>query len=260
MELIALPVLSDNYIWLLRAGGRALVVDPGVAEAVQAAMQGLALECIFITHQHHDHIDGLPALAAQFQPPIYAPEHPAIRAKASTQVPAPVLQALGLTWQVIAAPGHTLNHLLYYCPSVPLATRALPVLFCGDTLFSAGCGRLFEGTPAQMLHSLGLINRLPADCLVCCTHEYTLTNLRFALSLEPDNADLLQYQARCMDLRERGLPTLPSTLQTERRINPFLRVYEADFAAAMAVHFGLDHQSDALAVFTALRRARNQFV
>ena len=259
MQLIALPAFNDNYIWLLQHGGRALVVDPGDAAPVQAALQSLQLECIFITHQHHDHIDGLPELAAQFQPIIYGPEHAAIAHKAATQVPAAQLNALGLPWQVLHAPGHTLNHLLYYCASVPLVTGAVPVLFCGDTLFSAGGGRLFEGTPAQMLHSLGLINRLPAECLVCCTHEYTLTNLRFALSLEPDNADLQQYQAHCMDLRERGLPTLPSTLQIERRINPFLRVYDADFAAAMAVHFGLDHQTDALAVFTALRLARNQF-
>ena len=259
MKLIALPAFSDNYIWLLQHGGRALVVDPGDAAPVQTGLHGQQLECIFITHQHYDHIDGLPDLVAQFRPIVYAPEHAAIAQKAVSQVPGDQLAALGLSWQVLHAPGHTLNHLLYYCASVPLDSGAVPLLFCGDTLFSAGCGRLFEGSPAQMLQSLSLINRLPDDCLICCAHEYTLTNLRFALSLEPYNAVLQQYQAHCLALRDQGLPTLPSNLQNERRINPFLRVFEPGFAAAMAVHFGLDHQTDALAVFTALRLARNQF-
>jgi len=169
------------------------------------------------------------------------------------------VQALGLEWQVMAAPGHTLTHVLFYCPQVPLQGGAHPVLFCGDTLFSASCGRLFEGSPAQMLTTLQTILSLPDDTLICCTHEYTQTNLRFALSLEPTNPRLQQALQDCMTQRAAHWPTLPSHLQKEKEINPFLRVFDPAFARAMALHLGLA-QNDALTVFTALRQARDGFI
>lgn len=268
MQLLALPALSDNYIWLLHDNKQALVVDPGVAEPVQQCLQahGLQLAHLCITHQHHDHIDGVAALLAaqQGQPKVWAAQHPKIQAQTTAARRSTVLfggeafAALGLPWQVLAAPGHTLNHVLFYCPAVPLAQGERPVLFCGDTLFSAGCGRLFEGSPAQMLQSLARIAALPDDTLVCCTHEYTLSNLRFALSLQPEHPRLLAQQAACLKLRAQGRPTLPSTLAAERSFNPFLQVLDPAWARAMALHLALAHD-DALTVFTALREMRNQF-
>lgn len=273
MQLQALAALSDNYIWLLHNGKQALIVDPGEAAPVQAALaeQGLELTHILITHQHQDHIGALADLlrlhGAGVQ--VWAARHPLIQAQTRAAEAAgntvTVLDggegfsALGLDWQVLAAPGHTLSHILFYCAAVPQAAGTAPLLFCGDTLFSAGCGRLFEGSPAQMLQTLGHINTLPGATQICCTHEYTLTNLRFALSLQPDNALLLDYQGHCQQLRAQELPTLPSTLALERRLNPFLQALDPIWAAAMALHF-TDLAADSLSVFTRLRQLRNGFI
>lgn len=256
MTLFPLPAFSDNYIWVLHDGQRALVVDPGESDGVMAwlAEHRLTLETILITHHHADHTGGVTALREATGARVVGP--------ADEPMPEPLLRvggadtvgALGLDWQVIRVPGHTAGHIAYFCPDVD----GQPLLFCGDTLFSAGCGRLFEGTPAQMLDSLTRLAQLPDDTRVCCTHEYTLSNLRFALAVEPANAVIARHTARCTQLRAGNLPTLPSSIAVEKQINPFLRTQVpavADAARAQAPGTA----SDAVSVFAALREWKNVF-
>lgn len=257
MNLLPIPAFSDNYIWLLHDGRQAVVVDPGDAEPVLQVLRqrGLELQGILVTHHHADHTGGVAALRQACRAPVWGPAH--------EQLPEPVqrvqggdeVRLLGGPWQVIDVPGHTSGHIAYY------STHALaqPVLFCGDTLFSGGCGRLFEGTPAQMQDSLAALAALPDDTQVCCAHEYTLSNLRFAQAVEPNNAQLAQYLEHCQALRQAGRPTLPSTMQTEREINPFLRTRQAQVIAA-AARFDPQVQTQSPAsVLAALRQWKNVF-
>ena len=221
MNLLPLPAFSDNYIWLLHNGKQALVVDPGDAAPVQAALQahGLQLQAILVTHHHADHVGGVDVLRRATGAMVYGPAfevlpEPVIRVDASTQ-----LQLLGLNWRVLEIPGHTAGHIAWYCEPAGQA----PLLFCGDTLFSGGCGSLFEGTPEQMHASLQQLALLPPATRVACAHEYTLSNLKFACAVEPDNTALIEYRAHCETLRQQQRPTLPSTLGLELAINPFLR-------------------------------------
>ena len=257
MNLLALPAFSDNYLWLLHDARQAIVVDPGQAEPVLQALQerGLQLQAILVTHHHADHVGGVDALRQATGAPVYGP--------ARERIPAPFIplsqgsrvEALGLGFEVLDVPGHTAGHIAYFCPQVDGA----PLLFCGDTLFSGGCGRLFEGTPAQMLTSLDQLAALPGDTRVCCTHEYTLSNLKFARAVEPGNAALVQYISRCEALRAQGLPTLPSRIALEREINPFLRTRENAVAAAAAGFAPPTDTRDAVAVLAALREWKNEF-
>jgi len=255
MNLIPLPAFTDNYIWLLHDGRDALVVDPGDARPVVDALQreGLRLQAILVTHHHPDHTAGVDALRDATGATVWGP--------ARERIPEPVVRvqggdrvgALGLEFGVIDVPGHTAGHIAYYCAALDGA----PLLFCGDTLFSGGCGRLFEGTPAQMLASLDALAALPADSRVCCTHEYTLANLCFAMAAEPDNATLTRHYASCQTLRDQQQPTLPSTLALELQINPFLR---SRLPALIKAAQKFDaHASDEVSVFAALRQWKNQF-
>jgi hydroxyacylglutathione hydrolase len=255
MKLIPLPAFSDNYIWMLHDGQAAWVVDPGDAKPVLQALaaHGLELLGILVTHHHPDHTGGVAELrnatgAAVFGPYLEAMPEPLRRVAQDDTV-----AVLGLPFRVIEVPGHTLGHIAYYCAAMDGA----PLLFCGDTLFSGGCGRLFEGTPVQMLASLEKLSALPGDTRVCCTHEYTLGNLKFAMAVEPDNAVLADYQSHCQDLRAKGLPTLPSTIAQERAINPFLRSTQPTVAAS-AQRFSAE-QTAKEGVFAALRSWKNQF-
>jgi hydroxyacylglutathione hydrolase len=234
MKLIPLPALADNYIWMLHNAGHALVVDPGDAQPVLDALQryGLKLQAILVTHHHADHTAGIAALVQQTGAAVYGPAGETITAEAQGLAEGDVLTLLGMNLAVIDVPGHTAGHIAYYAQ---LADDA-PLLFCGDTLFSAGCGRIFEGTPAQMLASLDKLAALPETTRVCCTHEYTLSNLRFALEVEPANAALLAHARHCQQLRSQDRPTLPSSIGLEKRINPFLRSREATVAAAALRH------------------------
>jgi hydroxyacylglutathione hydrolase len=255
MYLIPVPAFADNYLWLLHDGQHALVVDPGDAQPVlqTLARHALQLTSILVTHHHADHTGGVEALRQATGARVYGPAAESIPEPFTRLKQGDTVQALGLDFQVLDVPGHTAGHIAFYTPDMD----GQPLLFCGDTLFSGGCGRLFEGTPAQMLASLDKLAALPGATRVCCAHEYTLSNLRFALAAEPDNSDLAAYQAHCQRLREQGLPTLPSTLAQERLINPFLRTRQPALLAAA-------HRRDAsaqgdVAVFAALRQWKNQF-
>ena len=227
-----IAALSDNYIWMLHDGRHALVVDPSEADPVRAALvaRGLRLAALLVTHHHADHTGGVPALRAEYEVPAYGPaaEDIACLTQRLREGEAVEIPELGLkldTWEI---PGHTRGHLAYV---------GADFVFCGDTLFSAGCGRLFEGTPAQMYASLQRLAALPETTRVCCAHEYTLANLSFAAVVEPDNADRIAYQGRCEAKRAAGEPTLPSTIGLERAVNPFLRVHTPTVAAAIAQRY-----------------------
>jgi hydroxyacylglutathione hydrolase len=259
--LTPIPAFNDNYLWLLDDGQDALVVDPGDAAPVQAvlAARQLRLAGILVTHHHGDHTGGVAQLRDLTGAPVWGPAReripqPFTPLGATSSVQEQV-QVLGLSWQVLDVPGHTAGHIAYFCANV----NGKPLLFCGDTLFSGGCGRLFEGTAEQMLASLDQLAALPGDTQVCAAHEYTLSNLKFALAVEPENATLIEYQAHCQALRAAGQPTLPSSIAVERAINPFLRAREATAAHTVQAHAGLGSDADPVTVFAAMREWKNQF-
>lgn len=255
MELIALPAFTDNYIWMLHDGTDAVVVDPGEAAPVLSALdeRQLALAGILVTHHHGDHVGGIDALRSRLKGPVYGPKRERIPEPFVALVEGDRVDVLGLRFEVIEVPGHTAGHIAYFHPGLDGA----PILFCGDTLFSGGCGRLFEGTAEQMHDSLGRLAALPGPTRVCCAHEYTLSNLRFARAVEPGNAALARYSAECEALREAGRPTLPSTLDVERAANPFLRCAEPEVVASARSHGA--RSSEGAEVFGALRRWKNEF-
>lgn len=245
-----IPILKDNYVWLGVQDDLAFVVDPGEAGPVLAELQRrrLRLAAILITHHHGDHVGGVDALVEAFGCPVYGPAtvrqttHPL---HDGDRLP---LAAFAIDFKVIAVPGHTLDHLAYVGDGL---------LFCGDTLFACGCGRLFEGTAAQMQASLARLAELPPDTLVYCTHEYTLSNQRFARAVEPDNAALQQRSASDAARREAGLPTVPFRLADELASNPFLRWSAPQVIATARQHGAAD--DSAVAVFAAVRRYKDGF-
>ena len=240
---------------MLHDGRQALVVDPGDAQPVLAALQreGLQLESILVTHHHVDHTGGVAELREATGAKVYGPAAEFIPEPLTSLTGGDVCLAMGLSFQVLDVPGHTAGHIAFYCAEMDGA----PLLFCGDTLFSAGCGRLFEGSPAQMLASLDSLAALPDSTRVCCTHEYTLSNLKFALAVEPGNADLQQYNAYCQQLRAEGMPTLPSNMALERQINPFLRSRTPAVIAAATAHDAA--QARETGTFATLRQWKDDY-
>lgn len=255
MDLIALPAFTDNYIWMLHDGCDAVVVDPGDAAPVAAALdeRHLSLAAILVTHHHGDHVGGVDALRPRLRGPVYGPRHERIPAPFTPLADGDTIEVLGHRFAVIDVPGHTAGHIAYYAAEHDDA----PLLFCGDTLFSAGCGRLFEGTAEQMHASLGKLAALPGQTRVCCAHEYTLSNLTFARAVEPGNAALARYHAQCEAVRSAGRPTLPSCIATELEVNPFLRCAEPEVIASARAQ-GAAGTAGA-EVFAALRRWKNEF-
>ncbi|MGE6983723.1 hydroxyacylglutathione hydrolase [Kluyvera intermedia] len=223
MNLNSIPAFQDNYIWVLNdETGRCLIVDPGEAAPVLKAIEAnnWQPEAILLTHHHNDHVGGVAELHRRFPNLIvYGPEE--TRNKGTTKIVADGdrINILEHEFHVFATPGHTSGHVCFY---------SAPWLFCGDTLFSGGCGRLFEGTAAQMYQSLQRINALPEDTLICCAHEYTLSNMKFALSVLPHDVFINEYYREVNELRVKNQMTLPTTLKKERKINLFLRTDDID--------------------------------
>jgi hydroxyacylglutathione hydrolase len=249
------PAFEDNYIWLIRGGsGRQVaVVDPGEAAPVLAycAAHGLTPCAILCTHHHHDHVGGIEDLLRHREVPVYGPAAELIPGLTQRLRHGDVVELpeLALAFEVLAVPGHTRGHIAYYGHGL---------LFCGDTLFSAGCGRLFEGTAEQMHESLGRLAALPPETAVYCAHEYTADGLRFAAAVEPDNPEVRTRQREVAALRARGLPSLPSSIGLERRINPFLRSHVPAVRAAAERIAGHRLESEAC-VFATIRRWKDGF-
>jgi len=248
-----IPAFQDNYIWLLVRDGLAVVVDPGEAEPVLEMLRRdrLKLEHIVVTHHHGDHVGGVAQLADTSKARVWGPARERIPRRQVALADGDAIDLLGERFTVIDVPGHTLGHIALHAP-------AIGALLCGDTLFAGGCGRLFEGTPEQMCVSLERLAALPADTLVYCAHEYTLSNLRFARAVEPDNAAMAQRQLHCERQRERGEPTVPSTIGVERATNPFLRCTEPAVRAA-AERRKPGAGADPVQTFAALRAWKNTF-
>lgn len=257
LKIDALPAFTDNYIWLLQDTQRqhCAVVDPGDAAPVQAwldASPGWQLTDILITHHHHDHVGGVQQLKARYGAKVYGPATEKIPALDQGLADGQRIRILEHDLDVIEVPGHTLGHIAYFH-----AATDTPWLLSGDTLFAAGCGRLFEGTAAQMFASLQRLAALPAHTLVYCTHEYTLSNLRFALAVEPENQQIAERFEKVSQLREAGQISLPSDLHTELATNPFLRCNEPAVVAACQ---NKGQQSEnPQAVFAALRAWKDNF-
>ena len=248
---------TDNYIWLIENGSECSVIDPGDAKPVIAYLEAhqLSVSAILITHWHPDHIGGVSRLQKQFpSAPVYGPSYESSRIP---QITKPLSESdqfelFGETFTVWHTPGHTLGHIVYLQGNN---------LYCGDTLFSAGCGRLFEGTPEQMHQSLQRIKALPDNTQVYCTHEYTLSNLEFALAVEPENSKLIEFTQRAKTLRRKDVPTLPSSIGLEKQINPFLRT-DIDQVIQSAKENGvgkLPEQASGSDIFASLRSWKDAF-
>jgi hydroxyacylglutathione hydrolase len=239
-QVTLIPIFNDNYIWVIYNSKlqEAIAVDPGEAQPLIDFLKEkqLKLKSILITHHHPDHVGGIKALQQHYhqQLSIYGPTTSGIEGITHPLTGNDILEisAFDLRFQLIHTPGHTLDHLCYYSPT------PMPWLFCGDTLFSAGCGRLFEGTAEQMYHSLSKFKHLPAETQVFCTHEYTTANLHFAAIADPENQDIRQHQNTVAKLRAENKPSLPSTLALERKINPFLRADKPSLQASAQKHTG----------------------
>lgn len=247
LKISAIPIFTDNYIWVLEQNHKVIAVDPGDAAPLQAwlSAQHCTLAGILITHHHADHTAGLADLA-QDDLPIYGPA--AIQYINRPLLGGESLTLLGENFRVLATPGHTLDHLCYY---------GAGALFSGDTLFSGGCGRVFEGSMVQMYQSLQTLSQLPSQTLVCCTHEYTMSNLQFALAIEPENTALQSRAAEVAQLRAAEQFSLPSTLSIELASNPFLRCNEP-----AVIKMAQQHKPNANSpaqVFASLREWKNNF-
>ncbi|WP_303759797.1 hydroxyacylglutathione hydrolase [Alcanivorax jadensis] len=251
----AIPAFKDNYIWAIRQEDRCVVVDPGDAGPVEQFLEenGLRLTSILVTHHHPDHVGGIPALLMERDIPVYGPARETIPGMTHPLVEGDTIQPVGVDMNltVMEVPGHTLGHIAFH-------DAEQSWLFCGDTLFAGGCGRLFEGTPEQMHDSLQRLASLPAKTLVFCTHEYTLANLTFAAAVTPDDDAVTERLESVRQAREAGRITLPSTLEEEARSNPFLRAHEPALKRACEARETGASATD-MQCFATLRRWKDNF-
>lgn len=236
MIIEAIPILQDNYVWAVHNGRSAILIDPGEAAPILSWLNGrdMDVQAILLTHHHYDHVGGIAGLIDRAEIPVYGPARGAAQSRPVIEGETLDFEDIGLNVKVIETPGHTLDHVCYLASDV--RNGALH-LFCGDTLFSCGCGRLFEGTPSEMYASLTRLAKLPASTQIYCAHEYTLANIAFALEVEPDNPALLARHAEALALRKQGKATLPVSIGTECNTNPFLRCDLPGPVVAASQHF-----------------------
>lgn len=237
LKISPINAFSDNYIWLIQTNEGNTLVDPGDSEPIISTIDklGITIDDILITHHHFDHIGGLELLKPLIKGSVIGPKNNAIDLLDKQVGEGDIFESIGLQFSVFEVPGHTLDHIAFY------SETEKEVLFCGDTIFSGGCGRVFEGTFEQMNHSLEKLISLPSKTEIYCAHEYTLSNLQFALMAEPDNVDLKEYELNSKNKREKNIPTIPTTLGQELQINPFLRVAETSLREAISDK--LDHSN-----------------
>lgn len=260
VRIIPLKAFSDNYIWVIFSpdGKQVSVVDPGDSRPVIEFLEenNLKLNSILITHYHNDHIGGVQKLKDRYHCHVYASQHDNLGFTDTALDEGDQISLFEGAYQfsILHLPGHTMGHIGYYGQNLD----GQNLIFCGDTLFRAGCGRMFEGTPKIFYHSLQKLAQLPANTLVYCTHEYTLANIAFAKTVEPSNTELLDLEEKCEQLRRKGLETLPSTIESELNTNPFLRCSKATViqAAEQATHKSL---SDPVETFATIRRLKDDF-
>ncbi|AIY42460.1 Hydroxyacylglutathione hydrolase [Collimonas arenae] len=259
LSVLAVPAFNDNYLWLIHNSRHAAVVDPGDAQPILASLEahGLTLAAILLTHHHADHAGGVQTLLQHFKVPVFGPAGETIAGvtQGLAEGDTATIPELALSLSVIDVPGHTSGHIAY-------VAQGHPWLFCGDTLFAGGCGRLFEGSPSQMVSSLAKLSTLPGDTLVYCAHEYTISNLRFALAVEPDNAQLVARMANEQAKRDLQQATVPSTIALENATNPFLRYQQPTIIASLNDSGRLTAkqlETGPVAAFAALREWKNGF-
>jgi hydroxyacylglutathione hydrolase len=251
MNLNSIPAFQDNYIWVLNNdNGRCLIVDPGEAAPVLQTLEEKQWqpEAIFLTHHHNDHVGGVKELRQRYPDVVvYGPAETQDKGATHIVADGQVISVLGHEFSIFATPGHTLGHICFF---------SFPYLFCGDTLFSGGCGRLFEGTATQMYQSFCKINALPDETVICCAHEYTLGNMKFAISILPEDPALNEYYREVKELRAKNQKTLPVILKNERRINLFLRTKDIDLIEVINKETNLQHPEER---FAWLRAKKDNF-
>jgi hydroxyacylglutathione hydrolase len=248
-----IEAFNDNYIWLVTTNEGSIVIDPGESNNLLKILnqRNLDLRAILITHHHFDHTGGIDEIVSQKSIDVYGPKNNIdtinIRVKHGT-----IIELLGIQFEVIEIPGHTLDHIAYFSEN-----QGDPVLFCGDTLFAGGCGRVFEGTLEQMHDSLSLLKKLPLNTKIYCGHEYTQSNLKFAKSVEPLNENIISRYNRVCKLREKGIPTLPSTIELELATNPFLRADIKEVQVEISKRFNTPKNDKD--IFTAIRQWKDNY-
>ncbi len=251
MKLISIPALQDNYIWLLHDHNHhCIIIDPGESHQVLAILQQQHMipDAILLTHHHHDHTAGVSGIIAHYpDTPVYGPEETASKGASVIIKDGDNIIINNHNFSIIAVPGHTSGHIAWY---------SAPYLFCGDTLFSAGCGRIFEGTSQQMYASIQRLMQFPDETLICCAHEYTLSNIEFARQILPEDNELAAWQKQAVELRAQKQPTIPTTLRLERVVNLFLRCNDVNLKNKLGM---LIPEREDYEVFSELRARKNLF-